>query len=81
MQYVPVGHHIIDGGDARWPRTFVTPHVPIVRRHEDFMLAEVMPMPPASQIGAAREEVTDWLEVLGYQVRSVQPWINAVGPF
>ena len=81
MQYVPAGHHIIDAGDARWPRTFVTPHVPIVRRHEDYMLAEVMPVPAANEIGAAREEVAEWLEAHGYQVRSVQPWINAVGLF
>ena len=46
MQYLPAGHHIIDVGDARWPRTFVTPHIPIVPRHEDFMLAEAMPVPP-----------------------------------
>ena len=81
MQYVPAGHHIIDVGDAHWLRTFVTPHVQLVRRHEDFMLAEVMPVPEANEIGAAREEVADWLEAHGYQVRSVQPWINAVGLF
>lgn len=45
-RYVPLGHHIIDGGEARLPRTFVTPPSPIVRRHEAFMVAEVMPAPP-----------------------------------
>ena len=45
------------------------------------MLAEVMPIPEANEIGAAREEVADWLEAHGYQVRSVQPWINTVGLF
>ena len=59
MQYVPAGHHIIDAGDARWPPTYVTPHVPIVHHHEDYMLAEVMPVPAANEIGAAHEEVAD----------------------
>ena len=55
LLYVPAGHHIVDGGEALVPRTFVTPHTPIVCRHEEFMLAEVMPIPPLDQIGAARE--------------------------
>ena len=57
LRYVPAGHHIVDGGEDRLPRTFVTPHTPIVRRHEEFMLAEVMPIPQPDEIGATREEV------------------------
>ena len=57
LLYVLAGHHIVDGGEDRVPRTFVTLHTPIVRRHEEFMFAEVMPIPPPDQIGAAREEV------------------------
>ena len=34
-----------------------------------------------NEIGAACEEVADWLEAHGYQVHSVQPWINVVGLF
>ena len=57
LKYIPAGHHIIDGGEDRLPRTFVMPHTPIVRRHEEFMLVEVIPIPPPDQIGAAREDV------------------------
>ena len=79
LLYVPAGHHIVDGGDARLPRTYVTPHTPLVRRHEEFMLAEVMPIPPPDQIGVAREEVVQWLQAHGVLVRSAQPWIRSVG--
>ena len=81
LLYVPAGHHIVDGGDARLPRTYVTRHTPLVRRHEEFMLAEVMPIPPPDQIGAAREEVIQWLQAHGVLVRSAQPWIRSVGLF
>ena len=43
--------------------------------------AEVMHVPPLDQMGVAREEVADWLEDHGYQVHSMQPWINAVRLF
>jgi len=70
LRYVPAGHHIVDGGEDRLPRTFVTPHIPIVRRHEEFMLAEVMLIPQPDEIGAAREEVVQWLQGHGVHVRS-----------
>ena len=79
--YVPAGHHVIDGGEDRLPRTFVSPHTPIVRRHEEFMLAEVMPIPQPDEIGAAREAVVQWLHEHGVLVRSAQPWIRSVGLF
>ena len=66
LLYVPAGHHIVDGGDARLPRTFVTPHIPIVRRHEEFMLAEVMPIPPPDQIGVIRQEVVQAASSWGF---------------
>lgn len=70
LHYVPVGHHIVDGEANRVPRTFVTPPSPIVRRHEEFMVAEVMPLPPLDQVGPAREDVVDFLENRGILVRS-----------
>ena len=81
LLYVSAGHHIIDGGEDRVPRTFVTPHIPIVRCHEEFMLAQVMRIPPPDQIGAAEEEVVQWLHAHGVLVRSTQPWIRSVGLF
>ncbi|XBI27174.1 hypothetical protein VPH35_051698 [Triticum aestivum] len=51
QHYVPVGHHIIDGGAHRLPCTFVSPPSPIVRSHESFMIVEVMPVPPLLQMG------------------------------
>ena len=71
LLYVPASHHTIDGGEDRVPRNFVMPHTPIVRRHEEFMLAEVMPIPQPDQIGAAREEVVQWLQAHSMLVRSV----------
>lgn len=79
--YVPAGQHIIDGGAARLPRTFVTPPSPIVHRHEEYMVAEVMPLPPLDQLGPAREAVVDFLENRGVQVRPSQPWVCGVGLF
>ena len=81
MLYVPAGHHIVYGGEAHVPWTFVTPHTPIVRRHEEFILAEVMPSPPPDQISVAREKVVQWLQAHGVFVRSAQPWIRSVGLF
>ncbi|KAE8776000.1 hypothetical protein D1007_51438 [Hordeum vulgare] len=49
--YVPPGHHIIDVGPNRLPRSFITPAIPIARRHEQFIIAEVMPAPPANLVG------------------------------
>ncbi|KAE8774559.1 hypothetical protein D1007_53040 [Hordeum vulgare] len=49
-RYVPPGHHIIDCGPNRLPRSFTTPAIPIARRHEQFVIAEVMPASPANLI-------------------------------
>ncbi|KAE8803383.1 hypothetical protein D1007_20733 [Hordeum vulgare] len=80
-RYVPPGHHIIDGGPNRLPRTFITPAIPIARRHEQFIIAEVMPAPPANQVGQVRQDVVDLLQNRGFHVRSAQPWIAGVGLF
>ena len=75
---VPPGHHIIDGGDRRLPRTFFTPAARPPRRHEDYMVAEVMPAPDGP-LGPVREEVVEFLQNRGILVRSAQPWFHGVG--
>ena len=79
MLYVPAGHHIIDGGVNRLPRTFVSPPSPMVRSHERFLIAEVMPAPPLDQMGQVREQVVELINHMGFHVRSAQPWISGVG--
>ncbi|KAE8786133.1 hypothetical protein D1007_40036 [Hordeum vulgare] len=78
-RFVPPGHHIIDGGPDRLPRTFKTLAIPIARRHEQYVIVVVMPAPPADQIAQVRQEVVDLLHNLVFHVRSAQPWIEGVG--
>ncbi|KAE8809659.1 hypothetical protein D1007_13698 [Hordeum vulgare] len=80
-RYVPPGHHFIDGGPNRLSRSFITPAIPIARRHEQFFITEVMPAPPANLIGQVRQEVVDLLHNRGFHVCSAQPWIAGVGLF
>ena len=80
QRFVPAGHHIIDGGDRRLPRTFITPAARPPRRHEEYMVAEVMPA-PEGPIGHVREEVMQFLQDRGTLVRSAQPWFHGVGLF
>ncbi|XBH87214.1 hypothetical protein VPH35_074719 [Triticum aestivum] len=81
MRYVSAGHHIIDRGVNRLPRTFVSPPSPMVHSHERFLIAEVMPAPPLDQMGQVREQVVELVNHMGFHVRSAQPWISAVGLF
>ncbi|XBH90781.1 hypothetical protein VPH35_082346 [Triticum aestivum] len=81
QRYVPVGHHIIDRGVHWLPRTFVSPPSPIVRSHESFMIAEVMPAPPLPRMVQVREQVVELINHMGSHVRSAQPWISGVGLF
>ncbi|KAE8811987.1 hypothetical protein D1007_11215 [Hordeum vulgare] len=48
--FLPPGYNIIDGGPDRLPRTYTTPAVPITRRHERFVIADVHPAPPADNL-------------------------------
>uniref|UniRef100_A0A8I6Z4L5 DUF7597 domain-containing protein n=1 Tax=Hordeum vulgare subsp. vulgare TaxID=112509 RepID=A0A8I6Z4L5_HORVV len=48
--FLPPGHNIIDGGPDRLPRTYTTPAVPITRRHERFVIADVHPAPSADHL-------------------------------
>ena len=78
-RFVPAGHHIIDSGAFRLSRTFITPSARQDRRHEDYMVAEVMPAPPAGEEGHVRKEVILFLQNRGILVRSTQPWFHGVG--
>uniref|UniRef100_A0A8I6X9V1 DUF7597 domain-containing protein n=1 Tax=Hordeum vulgare subsp. vulgare TaxID=112509 RepID=A0A8I6X9V1_HORVV len=79
--FLPPGHNIIDGGPDRLPRTYTTPAVPITRRHEHFIIADVHPAPPADHVVQVRQEVAALLLHRGLHVRSAQPWIEGVGLF
>ncbi|KAE8769528.1 hypothetical protein D1007_58877 [Hordeum vulgare] len=79
--FLPPGHNIIDGGPDRLPRTYTTPAVPIIRRHERFVIADVHPAPPAEDVIQVRQEVVALLLHQGLHVRSAQPWIEGVGLF
>ncbi|KAE8803447.1 hypothetical protein D1007_20675 [Hordeum vulgare] len=48
--FVPPGHNIIDAGPDRLPRTYTMPSVPITRRHERYVIVEVLPTPPADNM-------------------------------
>ncbi|KAE8817379.1 hypothetical protein D1007_05075 [Hordeum vulgare] len=78
-RYVPRGHNITDSGPDRLPRTFITPAIPIAYRHEQYVIAEVMPDPRADQVAQVRQEVVDLMQNLCFHVRSAQPWIEGVG--
>ena len=80
-RYLPAGHQIVDGGANRLPHTFFTAGARPEWRHEDFMVAEIMPPPPPEAMGPAREDVADFLQARGVMVRSVQPWFLGVGLF
>lgn len=69
-RFVPAGHHIVNGGAFQLPRTFITPSARPARRHEDYMVAEVMPAPPAGEEGHVREEIILFLQSRGILVRS-----------
>uniref|UniRef100_A0A8I6WVX7 DUF7597 domain-containing protein n=1 Tax=Hordeum vulgare subsp. vulgare TaxID=112509 RepID=A0A8I6WVX7_HORVV len=79
--FLPPGHNIIDGGPDRLPRTYTMPAVPITRRHERFVIADVHPAPPADNVIQVRQEVAAFLLHRGLHVRSAQPWIEGVGLF
>ena len=79
--FLPPGHNIIDGGPDRLPRTYTTPAVPITRRHERFVIADVHPAPSADNVIQVRQEVAALLLHQGLHVRSAQPWIEGVGLF
>lgn len=80
-RFLPAGHIIINGGTTLLPRTFFMVGTRPERRHEDYMVAEVMPPPLPDAMGQAREEVADFLQARGVMVRSVQPWFLGVGLF
>ncbi|KAE8792052.1 hypothetical protein D1007_33476 [Hordeum vulgare] len=79
--FLPPGHNIIDGGPDRLPRTYTTPVIPITRRHERFVIADVHPAPSADDVIQVRQEVAALLLHQGVHVRSTQPWIEGVGLF
>lgn len=79
--FLPPGHNIIDGGVDRLPRTYTTPAVPIIGRHERFVIDAVHPTLPTDEVIQVRQEVAALFLHQGLHVRSAQPWIEGVGLF
>jgi hypothetical protein len=50
--WLPLGHHIIDGGPTRLPRTFYNPSVLPPARHGHYLVAVLEPAPPGAEEGA-----------------------------
>ncbi|KAE8818891.1 hypothetical protein D1007_03281 [Hordeum vulgare] len=79
--FLPPGHNIIDAGPDRLPRTYTTPAVPITRRHEHYVITEVLPAPPADIMVQVRQLVVALIHHRGLHVRSAERWIEGVGLF
>ena len=72
----------MDGGLERLPRTFYTAAQPPPRRHEQFMVAIVLPLPPPEQVAIRREQVLHFLiQDLQVVVLSDQIWFEGIGLF
>ncbi|KAE8769096.1 hypothetical protein D1007_59367 [Hordeum vulgare] len=80
-RFLPPGHNIIDAGPDRLTWTYTMLDVPITRHHEQYVIAEVLPAPPADIMVQVRQEVVALLHHRGLHVRSPQPWIKGVGLF
>jgi hypothetical protein len=79
-RWVPLGHHIIDGGPTRLPRTFYNPLVLRPRRHDNVCTAILMPPPPEDQEDAWREQVRLFIvQQLQRAVDDVQPCLLGLG--
>jgi hypothetical protein len=74
------GHHIIDGGPMRLPRSFYYPSHDPPQQHQAFCIARVHPPPPPQNEAFWRDQVRDLL--IGPQNRNVveiQPSLFGIG--
>ena len=81
-RFLPAGFDVVDGGEDRLPRTYYSPVVPLPRRHKQFMVAIVEPLPPAHLVAIRREQVLNFLtQNMQVPVLSAQTWFQGVGLF
>jgi hypothetical protein len=72
--WLPWGHHIIDGGATRLPRSYYFPTTDPPQQHQAYCIAVVEPAPPQHANGFWREQVSDFLTgPLQRNVIEVQP--------
>jgi hypothetical protein len=77
--WLPLGHHILDGGPTRLPRTFYSPAVAPPRRHDNFCVAYIEPAQPEGNVFSG-EQVRDFVQdTLGLDVMDLQPSLFGVG--
>jgi hypothetical protein len=80
--WLPWGHHVIDGGDTRLPRSYYyAPQEPL-QCHQAYCIAIVEPAPPPQAAAFWREQVSNFLVgPLQRNVIEFQPSIFGVGLF
>ncbi|KAM0838927.1 hypothetical protein ACQ4PT_060651 [Festuca glaucescens] len=80
--WLPWGHHIIDGGPTRLPRTFYFPAQDPPPQHQSFCIAVVEPLQPPEQEEFWREQVRAFLEgPLNRHMIEYHPSLFGVGLF
>jgi hypothetical protein len=80
LPWLPWGHHIIDGGPTRLPRSFYYPIEDPLPQHQAFCYAIVHPTPPPHLEGFWRDQVRDLLiGPLHRDLVKVQPSLFGVG--
>jgi hypothetical protein len=80
LPWLPWGHHVIDGGPTRLPRSFYYPIEDPLPQHQAFCYAVVHPAPPPHQEGFWRDQVRDLLiGPLHRDLVEVQPSLFGVG--
>jgi hypothetical protein len=80
VRWLTLGHHIVDGGPMRLPRTFYNPSVTPPVRHGNYLVAVLEPAPPAADEGAWRDHVRDFIQQHHHRaVESFQPRLFGIG--
>jgi hypothetical protein len=80
LPWLPWGHHIIDSGPTRLPRSFYYPIEDPLLQHQAYCYAVVHPAPPPRQEGFWHDQVRDLLiGPLHRDLVEVQPSLFGVG--
>jgi hypothetical protein len=80
--WLPWGHQVIDGGNARLPRSYYTLASDPPREHQAHCIAIIEPAPPVMYEDHWRNRVRDLITgPLNRQVVDVQPTIFGIGRF
>jgi hypothetical protein len=80
--WLPWGHHVIDGGDTRLPRSYYFAPQEPPQRYQAYCIAIVEPAPPPQAAAFWREQVSKFLVgPLQRNVIEFQPSLFGVGLF